>query len=54
MFTQTWGDPCNTEAEAVASDPRGPGKGRFVGLIGLMASVVPLETERHARRIRHA
>lgn len=54
VFTQAWGDPENMQAEPVACEPRGPRKGHFVGLIGLLASVLPLETERGRRVARHA
>ena len=52
VFTEAWGDPRNMQAEPVECDPRGPRKGRFVGLIGLLAAVMPLEIER-GRRVRH-
>ena len=53
VFNETWGDPRSNRAEAVC-EPRGPSRGHGVGLIGLLASVMPLETERHVRRTRHA
>ena len=49
VFTQAWGDPRKLEAEPVAGEPRGPSRGHFAGLIGLLASVLPLELERHRR-----
>ena len=52
VFTEAWGDPRNNAAEAVDCGPRGPNRGRLVGLIGLLASVLPLELERE-RRVRH-
>ena len=53
VYTQAWGDPANRQAEPVETEPRGPSKGHFVGLIGLLASVLPLETERGRRVVRH-
>lgn len=53
MYTRSWGDPRNLHAEPVACEPRGPGKGHFAGLAGLLAAVLPLEVER-GRRVRHA
>ena len=52
MFTQSWGDPRNMQAEPVESPPRGPDKGRLVGLAGLLATVLPLEIGRHRRVVR--
>jgi len=53
VFTEAWGDPRNGQAEPVdEGNTRGPRKGRLVGLIGLLASVFPLEIER-GRRVRH-
>jgi len=46
VYTQSWGDPRKAEAEPVACEPRGPSKGHFAGLAGLLALVLPLETER--------
>jgi hypothetical protein len=46
IFTQAWGDPRNVQAEPVECEPRGPSKGRFAGMIGLLASALPLEIER--------
>jgi len=50
-FTQAWGDPRNMKAEPIECEPRGPSKGHLAGLAGLLAAVLPLETERHGRRI---
>jgi hypothetical protein len=47
VFTRSWGDPRKSESEPLACEPRGPSKGHFIGLIGLLASVLPLATERH-------
>lgn len=52
VFTQSWGDPRNMQAEPVECEPRGPTKGHLVGLIGLLASVLPLEMSRHGRLVR--
>lgn len=46
VVTQAWGNPRNMQAEPVECHPRDPSKGRFVGLIGLLASVLPLEIGR--------
>lgn len=53
MYTRNWGDPRNLHAAPVECDPRGPSKGHFAGLAGLLAVVMPLEVER-GRRVRHA
>lgn len=47
VFNQAWGDPRQPGAEPVACDRHGPRGGHFVGLAGLLASVLPLETKRH-------
>jgi hypothetical protein len=52
IYTRNWGDPHSMRAEPVECEPRGPSQGRFVGLAGLLASVLPLELER-GRRVRH-
>lgn len=52
MYTRNWGDPRNMNAEP-ACEPRGPSKGHFAGLAGLLSAVLPLEVER-GRRVRHA
>lgn len=51
VYTRTWGDPRSNEAEPV--EPPVPGKGRFFGLIRLLSTVTPLETDRRARRMHH-
>ncbi len=53
VFAETWGDPRNNKAEPVECEPRGPDKGRFVGLAGLLAAMMPLEIDRHRRVVRH-
>ena len=53
-FNEAWGDPHKMQAVPVETEPRGPTKGHRVGLIGLLASVLPLETKRHGRLMRHA
>lgn len=52
MYTRSWGDPRNMQAEPGDCEPRGPNKGHLVGIANLLATVLPLELER-ARRVRH-
>ncbi len=52
VFTEAWGDPRKLDAERVACSPRGPSKGHFAGIVGLLATVLPLELGRSRRTVR--
>jgi len=53
VYTRTWGDPRNPHAEPTEDEARGPSKGHPIGLVGLLASFLPLEIERGRRGMRH-
>jgi hypothetical protein len=52
VVAQTWGDPCNTQAEPIETNPRGPRNGHFAGLATLIASVLPLAHGAPRRPVR--
>jgi hypothetical protein len=52
VFSEAWGDPRDRRAAPTACEPPAPGGGHFVGLAGLLASVLPLELGRGRRIMR--